>query len=124
MKPKGCGLLDTPLFAGYDDWEGRDIRLSRVFVVVPGGGDAIGIRQPAVQVDVAAALGAKRLRGLGGRLAADRALPGRLLAGGGIFGRLSWHSTSRSEQENLRRRAARSIHTAAGRRYWSRSRSS
>ena len=41
-----------------------------------------------------------------------------------LFGRLSWHSTSRSGSENPRRRAASPIHRAAGRRHWSRSRPS
>src|SRR3982075_4565616 len=88
--------------------------LFRVFVVVLGGGNNVGTRQPAVQIDIPAALGTKRCRGLGSGLAADRALPGRALAGAGIFWRLSWHSTSRSESESLRRRAARSFRTAAG----------
>ncbi len=49
---------------------------------------------------------------------------GRPLAGAGVFCRLSWHSTSRSGSENPRRRAARSIRTAAGPRHWCRSRPS
>src|SRR6185437_2107872 len=48
-----------------------------VFVIVLGGGNGVGIRQPAVQVDITAALGTERPRGLGGRLAADRARLGR-----------------------------------------------
>ena len=93
-----------------------------VFIVVLGGGNGVGIRQPAVEVDVAAAFGTKRPRGLGGRLAADRA---RLrLAGAGLVSRLSWHSTIRSGSENLRRRATPSSHTAAGRRHCCRNRPS
>src|ERR1700682_1919745 len=83
-----------------------DILLFRVFVVVAGGGNNVGTRQPAVEVDVPAALGTERLRGRGGRLAADRALLVRWLGGAGARWRLSWHSASRSESESLRRRAA------------------
>ena len=123
--PPGC---DRPIVSGRrfaEVWGGRrqnqcdvqvtsprlrgEVRISRslrVFVVILGGGNAIGIRQPAVQIDIAAALGTERLRGLGGRLAADRARLCGSLAGPGIFWRLSWHSTSRSGSENLRRRAA------------------
>src|SRR6266566_5760262 len=100
-----------------------------VFIVVLGGGNGIGIRQPAVQIDVPAALGAERTRRLGGRLAADRARFWGALSGflplspaGRGTGRLSWHSTSRSGSENLRHRAASSIRTAAGRRHCCRSR--
>ena len=35
------------------------IDLFRVFIVVLGSGDTIGFRQPAVEVDIAAALGTK-----------------------------------------------------------------
>jgi len=38
-------------------------------VLVLVAGDRVGIRQPAVQVDIPAALGAERLGGLGGRFA-------------------------------------------------------
>src|SRR5712671_7686250 len=115
-------------------------RLIGVFVIVLGGRNGVGIRQPAVQIDIPAALGTERTRGLGGRLAADRArlcrrldgflcgflygLLGRCFAPAGTRWWLSWHSTSRSESESLRRRAARSFHTAAGPRYCCRSRPS
>ena len=115
-------------------------RSIRVFVIVLGGGNTVRIRQPAVQINIAAALGTKRTRGLGGRLAADRArlcrrldgflcgflygLLGRCFAPAGTRWWLSWHSTSRSESESLRRRATRSFHTAEDPRYWSRSRPS
>src|ERR1700733_10694996 len=49
------------------------------FVVVLGGGDGVGIRQPAVQIDIPAAFGTKRARSLGRGLAADRAGLGRSL---------------------------------------------
>src|SRR3984957_7578639 len=75
-----------------------DILLIRVLVRVRPARNDIGARQPAVQVDVAAALGTEWARGLGRRLAADRArlwLGGSLARAGG-FGRISWHSASRS----------------------------
>ncbi len=100
--------------------------LIRVFVVVLGGRNSIGIRQPAIQVDIPAALGAERSRGLGSRLATDRAglcRPLRLsLAGFDLIWRLSWHSTSRSESGSPRRRAARPIRTAADPRHWCKNR--
>jgi len=114
--------------------------LFRVFVVILGGGNSVGIRQPAVQIDIPATLGTERTRSLDSRLAADRArlcrrldgflcgllygLLGRCLAPAGTRWWFSWHSTSRSESESLRRRAARSFHTAAGPRYCCRSRPS
>src|ERR1700754_624733 len=107
-----CDGLSLPLPRG-ERWP-HDMRSIRVFVVVPGGGNLGGIRQPPVQIDIPAALGAKRLRGLGGGFAADRA---RLCGP-------SWHSTSRTGSENLHRRAASSSRTAAGRRYCCRSRPS
>src|SRR4051794_37761326 len=72
----------------------------------------IGVGQPAIEIDVAAALGAERLRGLGCRLATDRA---RLCLE--LAWRASLHSTNRNGSENPRRRAATSLHTAAGRRH-------
>ena len=81
-----------------------------VFVRVLASGNGVGIRQPAVQIHVPAALRTKRTRFLLGRLAADRARLlrslGRAAAGAGVFWRLSWHSTTRIESGNLRRRAA------------------
>lgn len=83
-----------------------DILLIRVFVGVRPAWNDVGAGQPAVQVDVAAALGAERFRGIIRRLAADRALLRGPLAGDGRFGRISWHSTSRIGSESPRRRAA------------------
>ena len=76
------------------------------FLIVLAAGDRVGIRQPAVQVDLPAALRTEGPGGLNGRFAADRARPGAALAGTGLGWRLSWHSTSRSEPETLRRREA------------------
>ena len=76
-----------------------------VFVFVLAARDRIGIRQPAVQVDIPAALRTEWLGSVGGRLAADRAWLCAGLARAGIGWRLSWHSASRSEPETLRRRA-------------------
>jgi hypothetical protein len=63
-------------------------RLFRVFVVVLSDGNGVRTGQPAVQIDGPAAFGAERPRGLGGRLAADRAWLGGFLrqspAGAGI----------------------------------------
>src|ERR1017187_179058 len=101
-----------------------DILLIRVLIRFRPARNDVGAGQPAVQIDVTAAFGAKGFRRLGGRLAADRALLRSPPARAGAPWWLSWHSTSRSELENLRRRAARSIHTAASRRYWCRSRPS
>src|SRR3954447_6351764 len=83
--------------------------LLRVVVLPLARGDGAGVRQPAVQVDVPAALGTERTRTFAGRLAANRAafpgFAGGLLAWSGRVKRLSWHSTTRTESENLRRRA-------------------
>src|SRR5712664_845852 len=51
----------NPAMRGSPPTSARACRASllRVFVVVFGGGDAVGIRQPAVQVDVPAAFGTK-----------------------------------------------------------------
>ena len=50
-----------PAFAGYDDWEDGDIRaLLRVFVLILAAGNDVGTGQPAVEVDIAAALGTER----------------------------------------------------------------
>src|ERR1700684_3232725 len=79
-----------------------DILLFRVLVRVVAAGHDVGAGQPAVQVDVAAALGTERARGRGGGLAADRArfCLGRSLAPARGFFRFTWHSTSRSEWES------------------------
>ena len=68
-----------------------DILLIGLFVGFRAARDDIGAGQPAVQVDVATALGAERFGGLHRRLAADRALLGSRLAGSGLFRWLSWH---------------------------------
>ena len=68
-----------------------DILLIGLFVGLRPAWNHVGARQPAVQVDVAAALGAERFGGLMGRLAADRALLCCPRAGSARFGRLSWH---------------------------------
>ena len=115
----------------------HEYRSIGVFVVIFAGND-VGIRQPAVQIDIPAAPGTKRKRSLPGRLAADRArlslagllagfqagFPGRFPARPGTDWRLSWHSASRSESGSLRHRAARSIHTTASLQHWCRSRPS
>ena len=102
--------------------------LVRVFVILLAARNDVGVRQPTVQVDIPAALGTERARGFDRRLAADRARfcgsLGSTFGRSGIFWWLSWHSATRSESGNLRRRAVKSSHTAAGRRYWCRSRPS
>ena len=95
-----------------------------VLVVLIRSRNGVGIRQPAVQIDIPAALGAEGARGLAGRLAADRARFCDPLAGTGMSWCLSWHSASRNVSENPRRRAARPIHRAAVPRHWCRSRPS
>jgi len=103
-------------------------RLIGVFVGLGSAGDDVGAGQPAVQIDVAAAVGTERFCRLGRGPAADRAsLCGRLARAGGragLFWCLSWHSTSRTAPENPRRRAARSTRRAGDLRYWCRSRPS
>ena len=99
-------------------------RLFGVFLVVFGRRHDVGIRQPAVQVDIPTALGTERARGHTCRLAANRTgLCGGLvgLAAPGMLRGLSRHSTNRSESENLRRRAGSPLHRAATRPRWSRS---
>jgi hypothetical protein len=44
--------------------------------LVVTGGDDIGAGEPTIEVNIGAALGAERLKGLDGRSAADRALSG------------------------------------------------
>src|SRR5687768_8796376 len=63
-----------------------DILLIGVLVGLGTARNDVGAGQPAVQVDVAAALGAERFGGIIRRLAADRALPGGPLAGSALFG--------------------------------------
>ena len=104
------------------------ILLIRVLVRFRPAGDDIRARQPAVQVDVAAALGTEGVRGRGRGLAADRARFCRSLAGpfrrACARFRLSWHSASRSGSGNPRRPTARSIRRAAAPPHWCRSRPS
>ena len=57
---------------------GGDRSLVRIFLFALPGGDGIGTGKPAVQVDIAAALGAERPRSRDGRFAADWARPRRL----------------------------------------------
>jgi hypothetical protein len=61
MEPIGCGVLDTPLSRGMTTEAERDQRLILLFVLVLAAGDGVGTGQPAVEVDIAAALGAERL---------------------------------------------------------------
>ena len=68
-------------------------------------GNDVGAGQPAVQIDVAAARGTERQLGFAAGLPQTGQAFG-LARRGRIFGRLNWHSTSRSGSENLRRRAA------------------
>src|SRR5471030_563217 len=61
---------DRPIVPGHEVflavWGQTPAKSIRVFVVIFGCRDGVGIRQPAVQVDVAAALGTKRPRSFDG----------------------------------------------------------
>src|SRR3954454_5471857 len=80
-----------------------------VFVGFVAAGNGIRIREPAVEIDIPAALGTEWAGRLDGGLAADRARLFRSLRRAGavasIFGRVRRHSTNQSEPENLRRQA-------------------
>jgi hypothetical protein len=67
--PKGRAATDHRTAAS----EVIEYRLSGVLVGVRFARNGVGAGQPAVQVDVATAVGTKRLGSLGRRLAADRA---------------------------------------------------